>query len=486
MLALLLAGLIASPWSTASDSPGVDAAPDPDQPTDVALYADLGHATLVEPTTGVVLAGLNPVTPTRILDTRTGNGVDRPGKIGPDGQIDLVVVGRGGVPATGIDAVALNVTVAAPTERSFITVWSAGAELPTASSVNMVRDQNVANLVIAKVGANGRVSLRNAFGSTHVIADVVGWSGSASHLRSLEPARVLDTRDGTGVSPGRVGADSAIDLRVAGRGGVPQSGVDAVILNVTVARPTERSFVTVWQTGSARPTASNLNMSAGETNPNLVVAKVGSGGAVSLYNAFGSTHLIADVVGWLPVGGAYNAVAPHRVLDTRSGDGTYGTVLRHGPTGFTFLRPKRLDLRQTIGTGETIQVDIGNTQRLPNSTTAVMLNLTAVNPTESTYVTAWAYGDERPPTSSLNAAPGSIVANLVMVQVGDDGYINLFNERGEVHLIADIVGYFIPRTVDDEPDEVSGDQIHVVHLLTSDHPTPTFDDDDVAHTVAVA
>jgi hypothetical protein len=33
----------------------------------------------------------------------------------------------------------------------------------------------LSNLVTAKVGASGQVSVFNAFGSTEVIADVAGW-----------------------------------------------------------------------------------------------------------------------------------------------------------------------------------------------------------------------------------------------------------------------------------------------------------------------
>ena len=44
--------------------------------------------------------------------------------------------------------------------------------------------------------------------------------------------------------------------------------------------------------------ASNLNFGPGQTIPNLVVVKLGTGGKFSVYNAQGLTHVIADVVGW--------------------------------------------------------------------------------------------------------------------------------------------------------------------------------------------
>ena len=51
----------------------------------------------------------HPLTPQRILDTRTGLGA--PGaRLGPGGTLSLQVAGAGGVPASGARAVVLNMT----------------------------------------------------------------------------------------------------------------------------------------------------------------------------------------------------------------------------------------------------------------------------------------------------------------------------------------------------------------------------------------
>ena len=55
-----------------------------------------------------------PLTPARILDTRNGNG-GLPGTVGPGATVDVQVTGRGGVPASGVSAIAMNVTVTQPT-----------------------------------------------------------------------------------------------------------------------------------------------------------------------------------------------------------------------------------------------------------------------------------------------------------------------------------------------------------------------------------
>ncbi|MEA2829159.1 MAG: hypothetical protein QOG43_3598, partial [Actinomycetota bacterium] len=87
-------------------------------------------------------------------------------------------------------------------------------------------------------------------------------------------------------------------LQVTGRGGLPASGVTAVVLNVTATDATQGGFVTAYPAGSPRPNASSLNFTAGDTVPNLVVVPVGSGGVIYLYNRTGTVNLVADVAGW--------------------------------------------------------------------------------------------------------------------------------------------------------------------------------------------
>ncbi|MBW3576111.1 MAG: thrombospondin type 3 repeat-containing protein, partial [Actinobacteria bacterium] len=71
----------------------------------------------------------HPLSPTRILDTRVGNGAPT-AKVGPSRTLGLQVTGRGGVPATGVSAVVMNVTVTEPTASSYLTAWPAGTSRP--------------------------------------------------------------------------------------------------------------------------------------------------------------------------------------------------------------------------------------------------------------------------------------------------------------------------------------------------------------------
>ncbi|MGI8808176.1 MAG: hypothetical protein ACR2KK_10105, partial [Acidimicrobiales bacterium] len=89
-----------------------------------------------------------------------------------------------------------------------------------------------------------------------------------------------------------------VSLTVTGRGGVPAEGVSSVVLNVAVTQPTADGYLTVFPAGAARPLASNINFAPGQTVSNAVVAKVGAGGKVDIFNAQGATHVVVDVQGW--------------------------------------------------------------------------------------------------------------------------------------------------------------------------------------------
>jgi hypothetical protein len=58
----------------------------------------------------------------------------------------------------------------------------------------------------------------------------------------------------------------------------------------------------------------------------MVIAKVGDGGQVSIYNNTGSVNVVGDVLGWFPTGGTFNPLVPIRLLDTRDTSPIVGGV----------------------------------------------------------------------------------------------------------------------------------------------------------------
>jgi hypothetical protein len=364
----------------------------------------------------VAAGSFNPLPPSRILDTRNGIATLR-FPVGQRKSINVQVRGVGGVPNDGrVSAVALNVTATDSTLGGFLSVHPTDVSLPNISNLNMVPGQTVPNLVIAKVGTDGRICIANDAGTTAIVADVVGWFDSTraaggSFTPLANPTRVMDTRQAI---MGPIGTEE-VQLQLS-----PPPGATGVVMNVTADAPTHsQSFLTVWPTGQARPNASSLNYVAGETAPNLVFAQLGAGNRVSFENEFGSTHLIADVVGWiLPATGSgnYTPVAPARILDTRSG--------------------------AKVGPDSTLDVTVVGVGGVPSGAKAVVLNLTVTQPSAQTWVTAYPADEPRPTASNLNVVGGQTRPNLVVARVGAGGKVSLYNFNGDTHLVADVVGWF--------------------------------------------
>jgi hypothetical protein len=230
-------------------------------------------------TPGTTFAGFNSVaSPERLLDTRTGTGVASVGPVGPGGIITVPFAGRGSVPADA-SAIVMNVTADAPTLGGFITVFPANTALPTTSNINIVPNKTVPNLVMMPLNG-GAASFFNAFGQTHLIADVLGYARNDGNFVGFNPQRFLDTRSGIGAPSTKVGAGSVLDVNALGFGSVPTDAtkVGAVVVNITADQPTQPSFVTVWPSGVVMPNASSLNVAPNQTVANLVVAPVGANG----------------------------------------------------------------------------------------------------------------------------------------------------------------------------------------------------------------
>ena len=221
------------------------------------------------------------------------------------------MAGAVGVPADA-SAVVVNVTATEPDGPGYLTVYPCGTPPPLASNVNYVAGQNVPNLVIARLGADGKVCIFS-LAPTHVVADVSGWFPAGHAYQSLSPVRLVDTRTGLGAPPEKVPAGGTLTVAVTGQG----IGADAaaVVLNVTATEPEGPGYLTVYPCGAARPVASNVNYDVGQNVPNLVTAAVGADGTVCIFSLT-ATHVVVDANGWFPDASAYKAVSPVRVLDT--------------------------------------------------------------------------------------------------------------------------------------------------------------------------
>ena len=409
--------------------------------------ASNGYAYVAEEFLGaagtVVPGGLHPLPPARILDTRSGLGGVPAARLGPGGTLSMQVAGWGGVPSTGFDAVVVNVTVTDTTSPGFLTVYPQEDPRPDASNLNWVAGQTVANLVQVAVRDSGRLTLYNAAGYADAVVDVSGYVPTIATAPSpdgrynpLVPARLLDTRDGTGGYRAPIGPRQTITLQVGGRGGVPSTGAGAVVLNLTAtdAAGAPSSFLTAYPSGLPVPPSSSLNFTAGQTVANRVVVELGAGGQVNLYNAAGSVDAVADVAGWYTdgitasSGSTFTGVTPVRILDTRNGTGGFaGRVPAGGTIAVTVAGWGGVPLMSSTS---------------PVPPTAVVLNVTATDPTASSFLTIFPDGAPRPATSDLNFTAGQSAPNLVVAAVASNGLVDVYNAAGSTDVIFDVVGWY--------------------------------------------
>ncbi len=359
-----------------------------------------------------------PLAPTRILDTRLGTGAI-PGPIDADAPFDLKVAGKAGVPETGVLAVALNVTVDAPSGSGFLTAFPAGAPKPDASTLNFLAGQAAPNLTVVGVSDDGRVTfvITNGIGGKftgQVIVDVVGWYADSSvttpgsRLNTVNPQRILDTRLGTGGVTGPVGKDGDIAVQVAGKfagaSGAAVTTLDAVVLNLTVSGATTTTFDTVYPADQARPDVSNTNVQPGKDKAALVMVKVPADGKIRIYNALGSVQFIADVVGFYKAG-AEPATAAGRVL----------------PLSAPFRAIDSRVANMRVGTGQVDTWALDPTLASAGISTfcpcgGVIMNVTATDATAPTFLTLYP-ADPRPDASTVNVTSGEAVANLTVAKL---------------------------------------------------------------------
>ncbi|MFE0582665.1 PKD domain-containing protein [Streptomyces sp. NPDC058874] len=257
-------------------------------------------------------SGYTSMTPARFVDTREGIGTAK-GMLAARSAFTTRIGGLQGVPEN-ITAVALNVTVTEPQGPGHLTAFSGTGQAPTASNVNFVPGQTVANAVIVPVAPDGTIKVFNgAWSPTHVVVDVVGYYSKDSKAAFLPftPFRTLDTRQQAyGWPGGRFRAREYIS-----QGFTPESataaGVEAYVLNATVTETAGTGFLSVapspyalpepgepTPSAATRPGSSTLNWTAGATVPNLVQASDGEHGVIDFWNqGHEDADLVIDVFG---------------------------------------------------------------------------------------------------------------------------------------------------------------------------------------------
>jgi hypothetical protein len=244
----------------------------------------------------------NPLSPVRALGTLAVGAT-----IAANTSTAVTVTGSTtGVPASA-SAVVVNLTAANATGPSFLTVYPAGATMPTASNLNFIAQATnvaIANRVTVGVGTNGQIEVYNHTNTVDVDVDVSGYysgsGGTGSAFVPITPVRVADTRT---ISP--VGTETTISaesselftLDTAGSG-IPAAAT-AVAANFTVIPGDANGYLTVYPKSDATvPVASDLNWTESQypAVPNYTIADTAGTGTVEVYDGPATGGANVDVV----------------------------------------------------------------------------------------------------------------------------------------------------------------------------------------------
>ena len=295
-------------------------------------------------------------------------------------------------------------------------VLSVGPSAYVTTTLPMVKT-GAGQCLVATAGFTGRITLLGVYQTSSVSSTAMPPNMRfGRHLpprfSPQTPSRVLDSRQSGG--PIKSEAQRELDLSAS----VPFSAT-AIVLNVTAVGPSSDGYLTVYPCDIPQPEASNLNYVVGQTVANAVTVAIRASRKICLY-AQGATDVIVDLSGWYAADGTGEGLVsttPKRVLNTRT-----GPIPAAGST-------TRLALAGIVSA----------------DATSVVMNLTAVGPTGTGYVTAYPCDQTLPNTSSVNYAADQTVPNYVTAKLAVDQSVCLFTSAS-AHLLADLQGWYAPSS----------------------------------------
>lgn len=263
-------------------------------------------------------------------------------------------------------------------------------------------------------------------------------AGSASQFHPVDITRLVDTRNGTGSctpSPcATVAANGTLTVQVGGNGGVPASGVSAVVLTITTLNATAAGSAAVYAADKSKPDGRAVSITNGTIQSNTVITGTSSGGAVKITPSV-ATDLLIDVSGWYATpsdtsGSVFHPIDGTKILDTRDGTGT--------------CTPSPCAQSAAL---QTTTVQVNGSGGIPTSgVTAVAFYLSAFNPSGAGYVQAWTAGETRPNMRNVSYLDASNATGLVVVQPSAQGKVSLYTNKA-TDLAIDVAGYY--TTTDD-------------------------------------
>jgi hypothetical protein len=235
---------------------------------------------------------------------------------------------------------------------------------------------------------------------------------AGARFTPLTPVRLIDTRNGTGVSAGQLGAGCTlvVDPNL-------DPSVTAVAVNLTSVKPLKSGAVTAYACGVGRPLASAVQMVAGRVVAGMAIVPLGADGTFCVYVSSAS-EMVIDLFGsYSPSSGVrYQPVTTARLYDSRSA-----------------VAP--------LPAGTTLRVKAAGTAAVPTGSTAVALTVHSTGAVANGHVTVYPCASVRPTASSVNATAGVSITNHVEVGLSAGGEVCVY-VASSMHITVDVSGWY--------------------------------------------
>jgi hypothetical protein len=237
--------------------------------------------------------GFVPVTPERLVDTRSGLGAPK-APLPANGTV-TVTIGDGS-PVPVIASAFLNVTVFGASGAGWLSLCPSG-ETSCGSGMDYPAGTTSVGMPV-KLGPDGKISLKSNI-AINVVIDVEGYFAAqpdqGAGLRTLSAVRLLDTTATNSPIP----ASGTVDVAIGGTNGLPTRAVAGAVLNLTAVTPAGSGYVGAWPAGAIEPPISLTAFTAPTTRAGIAIVKLGVEGKVRIKNNSGSPlHLQVDLQGW--------------------------------------------------------------------------------------------------------------------------------------------------------------------------------------------
>lgn len=367
------------------------------------------------------------VKPTRIYESSATGSSRATSTAG----VVVKALGAGGVPASGVSAVVVDVAARSTTGTTNVYVKTSGQDAQSSVLSTGGTTGWQTNTVVVKPSSSGNITVETSSQPVDFNIDVQGYFTSSSTDASIggfvvldSPTRLLGTNTGIGLPQAKLAAGTTYPVQVANRSEIPTSAT-AIFANVRVLNASASGSLKIGASGSGvGASVTSVTYNPNDYSDSGMSIKLSSSGKLDVYISSGTADVIIDVQGYF----------------TSGSDGASFTPLANA--SIFDSRPS-----QTLAAGQTRIVRVAGVAEIPWSESgAVAVTIAALNGTASGSASIFNPDFGEPGTSNVAwKAPydGQPDQSTAIVPISDTGTVAVKNNTsGSVDIRLSVQGWF--------------------------------------------